>query len=60
MEKMKIPENFDYDSIDGISNESRQKLKEIAPATIGQASRISGVRKSDIAVLIVYLSKKNK
>ncbi|MCL2480472.1 MAG: tRNA uridine-5-carboxymethylaminomethyl(34) synthesis enzyme MnmG, partial [Spirochaetaceae bacterium] len=60
MEKMKIPENFNFDNIEGISNESRQKLKEVAPATIGQASRISGVRKSDIAVLMVYLGKKNK
>ena len=60
MEKMKIPEGFDFGSIEGISNESRQKLKEIAPATIGQASRISGVRTSDIAVLMVNLSKRNK
>jgi len=60
MEKMGIPDNFNFDNIEGISNESRQKLKEIAPATIGQASRISGVRKSDIAVLMVYLGKKNK
>ncbi|MCL2704988.1 MAG: tRNA uridine-5-carboxymethylaminomethyl(34) synthesis enzyme MnmG, partial [Spirochaetaceae bacterium] len=60
MEKMKIPENYNFDNIEGISNESRQKLKEIAPATIGQASRISGVKKSDIAVLMVYLGKKNK
>ncbi len=59
MEKMGIPENFNYD-IEGISNESRQKLKEILPATIGQASRISGVRNSDIAVLMVYLGKKKK
>ena len=59
MEKMKIPDNFDF-NIEGISNESKQKLKEIAPVTIGQASRISGVRNSDIAVLMVYLGKKKK
>ena len=59
MEKVKIPETFSFD-IEGISNESRQKLKEIMPATIGQASRISGVRKSDIAVLMVYLDKKKR
>lgn len=60
MEKMKIPENFCYDSVEGISAESRQKFKEILPATIGQASRISGVRNSDIAVLMVYLGKKRQ
>ena len=60
MEKMKIPENFSYDSVEGISAESRQKFKEILPATIGQASRISGVRNSDIAVLMVYLGKKRQ
>ncbi|MCL2792921.1 MAG: tRNA uridine-5-carboxymethylaminomethyl(34) synthesis enzyme MnmG [Spirochaetaceae bacterium] len=60
MEKIKIPDGFNFNDIEGISNESRQKLKEIAPATIGQASRISGVSPADIAVLMVYLNKRNK
>ncbi|MCL2294061.1 MAG: tRNA uridine-5-carboxymethylaminomethyl(34) synthesis enzyme MnmG [Spirochaetes bacterium] len=60
MEKMKIPENFNYDDVEGISSESRQKLKEIAPATMGQALRISGVRKSDIAVLVIYWTNKRE
>ena len=52
-ENMEIPEDFDYDSIDGISSESREKLKAVQPVSIGQAARISGVRVSDIAVLAV-------
>ena len=52
-ENMEIPEDFDYDSVDGISSESREKLKTIRPVSIGQAGRISGVRVSDIAILTV-------
>ncbi len=58
MEKRKIPTDFNYDSVEGISNESREKLKKIKPLSIGQASRISGVRNSDIAVLMILLKKK--
>lgn len=57
LENIKIPEDFDYDKIEGISAESRQKFKEIKPVSIGQASRISGVRNSDISVLLVYVRK---
>ena len=57
MEGIKIPEDFDYDSVDGISTESREKLKAVRPTSIGQASRISGVRPSDITVLLVYLKQ---
>jgi len=59
MEKLKIPVDFDYDGIDGISTESREKLKAIQPLSLGQASRISGVRNSDIAVLMVLLGRGN-
>ncbi len=52
-ENMEIPSDFDYDSVDGISAESREKLKAIRPLSIGQAARISGVRVSDVAVLAV-------
>ena len=52
-ENMEIPADFDYDSVDGISSESREKLKAVRPVSIGQAGRISGVRVSDIAVLAV-------
>jgi tRNA uridine 5-carboxymethylaminomethyl modification enzyme len=55
MEDLKIPRDFDYEAATGLSAESRLKFKEIRPLSIGQASRISGVRSSDIAVLLVYL-----
>ena len=60
METLLIDDNFDYDIIEGISNESRQKLNDIKPRSVGQAGRISGVRNSDIAVLMVYLTRKGK
>ncbi|WP_052078438.1 tRNA uridine-5-carboxymethylaminomethyl(34) synthesis enzyme MnmG [Spirochaeta lutea] len=58
MEQMKIPRDFDYDGIHGISNESREKLKKIQPLSIGQAGRISGVRTSDVAVLMVAVARR--
>lgn len=54
-ESVAIPEDFDYDSVDGLSQESREKFKAIRPKSVGQAGRISGVRISDIAVLQVAL-----
>ena len=51
----KIPADIDYDNILNIALEAREKLKEIRPLTIGQASRISGVNPADIAVLSVYI-----
>lgn len=60
MEELKIPEDFDYDQVEGISSESRQKFKTIRPLSIGQAGRISGVRTSDIAVMMVALSRKER
>ena len=58
-EAMIIPENFDYDKVDGISAESREKFKAIRPHSIGQAGRISGVRVSDIAILSVAIKGRN-
>ncbi len=58
-ESVTIPPDFDYDLLDGISSESREKFKEIRPVSIGQASRISGVRVSDIAILQVAVKGKN-
>ncbi len=57
MENLKIPAEFDYDSISGVSVESLEKFKKIRPMSVGQASRISGVRSSDIAVLLVVLGR---
>lgn len=55
-----IPENIDYDLVDNIAIEAREKLKRIRPITIGQASRISGVNPADISVLVVYIEKMKK
>ncbi len=52
-ESLLIPEDFDYDKVDGLSSESREKFKQIKPYSIGQAGRISGVRVSDVAILAV-------
>lgn len=57
LENIAIPEDFDYDSIDGLSSESKEKLKQIRPESVGRASRISGVRTSDIGILLIYLRK---
>ncbi len=57
LENKKIPEDFDYDIIEGLSNEIRQKLKEIRPTTLGQASRISGITPAAITILSIYLKK---
>ena len=57
LENIKIPENFDYSKLKSLSFEAREKLGHIRPATISQASRISGVSPSDISVLLVYLGR---
>ena len=57
MENKKIPEDIDYDSIKSLRIEAKQKLNQIRPASIGQASRISGVSPADVSVLLVYLGK---
>ena len=54
-ESVEIPQDFDYDKVDGLSQESREKFKSVRPRSVGQAGRISGVRVSDIAVLQVAL-----
>ena len=58
MERIAIPADFDYDAVDGLSTESREKLKTVRPLSVGQAGRISGVRTGDLAVLMVYLRRK--
>jgi len=57
LENLEIPIDFDFDRIDSLSIECRQKLKRYTPHTIAQASRISGVSPSDIAVLLVYFNR---
>lgn len=55
--KKKIPEDIDYEKVDNLATEARQKLEKIRPRTIDQATRISGVNPSDISILMVYLKR---
>src|SRR5262249_53136415 len=57
LEAKQIPAGFDYSTVPSLRNEARQKLAKIRPATLGQASRISGVSPSDIGILMVWLRR---
>ena len=57
LEDMIIPDNFNFDIIQSISIEAKQKLNKIRPRTIAQASRISGVSPSDVSVLLIYMGR---
>jgi len=57
LEDLKIHANFDYDTVKSISHEAREKLKKIRPATISQASRISGVSPADISILLIHMGR---
>ncbi|WP_093053516.1 tRNA uridine-5-carboxymethylaminomethyl(34) synthesis enzyme MnmG [Salipaludibacillus aurantiacus] len=57
MENKKLPEDLDYMAINGIATEARQKLAEVRPLSIAQASRVSGVNPSDVSVLLVYMEQ---
>lgn len=60
MEKKKIPQDLDYDQVPSLRLEARQKLKAFLPASVGQASRISGVSPADLSVLLVFLEHYQK
>ncbi|SEQ07237.1 tRNA uridine-5-carboxymethylaminomethyl(34) synthesis enzyme MnmG [Piscibacillus halophilus] len=57
MENKRIPDHIDYDDIQGIATEAKEKLKKVRPLSVGQASRISGVNPSDISILLVYIEQ---
>ena len=57
LENVAIRTDIDYSQIQSLSNEARQKFTEIRPATLGQASRISGVNPADISILMVYIGR---
>ena len=57
LEDIRIPSNFDYSKIKSMSYEAREKLRKVQPATVSQASRISGVSPNDISVLLVYMGR---
>ena len=59
-EVLPLPEDIDYDDVHGLPAESRQRLNEIRPVNFGQASRISGVRASDVAILHIYVEKRRR
>lgn len=60
MEEKPLPPDLDYEHIDGLRLEAREKLARIRPLNLGQAERISGVNPADIAVLMVYLTLKER
>lgn len=60
MEKKRIPLDIDYMDVNGIASEAKQKLSDIRPLSIGQASRIAGVTPADISILLVYLEHYNR
>ena len=60
LESKLLPNNVDYLSLQGLAVEAREKLQEIKPRSVGQASRISGVSPADIAVLLVHLEQRRR
>ena len=60
LETKLLPEDIDYETVQGISLEARQKLNKFKPRSIGQASRISGISPADVSVLLIYLQTINK
>lgn len=60
LETLRIPRDFDYTAVPGLSNEAREKFASVRPLSVGQASRIPGVRSSDVSVLVVLLDRKRR
>jgi tRNA uridine 5-carboxymethylaminomethyl modification enzyme len=59
LENLRIPEDFRYEGIPGLSREIVQKLSRIRPNSLGQASRVSGITPAAISIIMVYLKRKN-
>lgn len=57
MDNKKIPENIDYDAINGLATEAKDRLKTVRPLSVGQASRVSGVNPADVSILLVYIEQ---
>ena len=57
LEYVEIPDDINYEKFSSLSNESKEKLNSVKPVNIGQASRISGIKPSDISILLVYLGR---
>ena len=56
-ESLRLPQDIDYDSVAGLSNEARQRLEQARPITLGQASRLEGVTPSAVSLILVHLKK---
>jgi tRNA uridine 5-carboxymethylaminomethyl modification enzyme len=59
-EETRLPEDLDYSRVAGLSNEVRQKLAQVRPATVGQAARVAGVTPAAVSILLVHLKKTNR
>jgi len=57
-ESLRLPEDIDYEIVDGLSNEARQKLVAVRPATLGQASRLEGMTPSAVSLILIHLKKR--
>lgn len=57
-EKLRLPHDLDYEQVDGLSNEARQRLQSSRPATLGQASRLEGMTPSAVSLLLIHLKKR--
>ena len=60
LENQRLPEDFDYDEVQGLSREIRTRLKEVQPVSLGQESRIAGITPAAISILAVWLKKKKQ
>ena len=59
-EDLRLPENIDYGEVGGLSNEVRQRLREVRPETLGQAARIPGLTPAAVSLLLVHLKKRDR
>jgi tRNA uridine 5-carboxymethylaminomethyl modification enzyme len=57
-EQLRLPEDIDYATVDGLSTEARQRLESVRPATLGQASRLEGMTPSAVSLLLIHLKKR--
>jgi tRNA uridine 5-carboxymethylaminomethyl modification enzyme len=59
-EELRLPENIDYGEVSGLSNEARQRLRDVRPETLGQAARIPGLTPAAVSLLLVHLKKRDR
>ena len=59
-EEYRLPQDFDYGDVGGLSNEARQRLREVRPETLGQAARIPGLTPAAVSLLLVHLKKRDR